>query len=195
MNSMANNLIKADYDIKSILGEKKYFKKFYVYRRIRRLKKELYDTYIKPTFTAYDIVNLCQLVQVAKMLKLSETDIDDISAISIKGNGMYKWPIVGIIIINTESFKAEYRAHMDSEIDKDGEIDLHWVKHIGVENEYGSGSKDISLSHSTKEISNDVTNISTDILDLYIRSRSILPSIFTIFIESILDGLKERYLK
>lgn len=199
MNSMANNLIRADYDIKSILGEKKYFKKFFVYRRIQQLKKDLYDMYIKPSFTSYDIVNLCQLVHVAKMLKLSDTDTNNISIISIKGNGVYKWPIVGIIIIDTESFKAEYRAHMDSEMDKDGEIDLHWVIHFDNETAmkaYGANTRDISLSYSTKEISkSNVLNLSSDIAELYDKSCSILPSIFTIFIENILEGLKERYLK
>lgn len=199
MNSMANNLIRTDYDIKSILGEKKYFKKFFVYRKIRQLKKDLYNMYIKPSFTSYDIVNLCQLVHVAKMLKLSDTDIDNISIMSIKGNGKYKWPIVGIIIIDTEFFKTEYRAHMDSEIDKDGEINLHWVRHFDNETAmkmYGSSTRDISLSYSTKEISKaNVLELGADIADLYDKSCSILPSIFTIFIENILEGLKERYLK
>lgn len=199
MNSMANNLIKADYDIKSILGDRKYFKKFYVYRRIQQLKKELYTTYIKPTFTSYDIVNLCQLVQIAKMLKLSDTEMDNISIISIKGDGKYKWPIVGIIIINTNDFKAEYRAHMDSDIDKDGTIDLHWVRHF--ENDAamkmsGAISRDVSSSYSTKELSkNNIDGMSSDIAVLYGKSYSILPSIFTIAIENILEGLKERYLR
>ncbi len=198
MNSMTDKLMKIDYDIKRILDDdKKYFKKAYIYLRIKKFKKELNSLLNKTEYSSVDIINLCQLIHVGKILGLCELKTDAIST-EIIGGTEYKWPIVGLIKMNIDnSYIMEIKAHIDSEIDIDGQIELKWVVKCGniIQDTYPM-ERDISYNYSTKIIDiNSIPVNKKNISNLMIKTYEIMPNIFTVFIENILDGLKEKYLK
>lgn len=195
MDNMANKLMRADYDIKKILGDKKYFKKLYIYIRIRRLKKELYSLIDNSKFSSHDIINFCQLIYISKLLNLCELSTETITT-SIITNTENRYPILGLIKVNIDnSYKIEIKAHIDSEIDVDGQIDISclYPKNNIINNAFLE--QNISYNYSTKIIDLDEVSNKQNISSLIINAYKILPDIFTIFIESILDSLKEKYLK
>ena len=197
MNTMTDKLMKIDYDIKKILGDKRYLKNILIYLRIKKFKKELNTLLNKTEYTSVDIINLCQLIHVGKILGYCELKTDTISTEISRGTE-YKWPIIGLIKMNiNNSFAMEIKAHMDSEVDLDGQIDINWIVGCGsvIQDTYPV-ERNISYNYTTKIIDTDsIPTNNKDVSDLMIKTYKIIPNIFTVFIENILDGLKEKYLK
>lgn len=199
---MADILIKAVYDIKAILDDKKLFKKSRIRGIIKQLTKKLYELRDKSSFSAADIVNFCLLVDTARLLDLCNSKIitaDTIANISvIKGAEKSRWPVIGTITVSPNNLRTiTYNAHMDSDIDLDGQIDLSWIiLSIRPINIGGERSRVITYNASVKDLTSEPPkNMSANIVELTNMSYRILPNVFTLFIESILDGLKRRYLK
>lgn len=197
---MADILIKAVYDIKAILDDKKLFKKSRIRGIIKQLTKKLYELRDKSSFSASDIVNFCLLVDTARLLDLCNSkiiSIDTIASVSvIKGAEKSRWPVIGTISVSPNNhWTTIYKAHMDSDIDLDGQIDLVWSS-IEPINIGGEKSRIIRSNTSVKELTSEPPkNMSAGIAELTRVSYKILPNVFTLFIENILDGLKRRYLK
>lgn len=194
MKLMVDIFLKAIYDIQDTLNSKKYLKKIRVSSVIRRLKKDLYKSINTSHFSASNIVNLCLLVDTAQKINLGSTSIESSNIKTIKGAEKSRWPVIGIITINTDNKIFTYQAHMDSDIDLNGEIDIHWEITNGyLDHSIIDYSKTKSYSKSVKEIANG-KSLETNGISLYL-SYQIISNVFTIYIEDILDRVKGKYLK
>lgn len=205
MNIMANRLIQANYEIKSILEGNSHFKKFAISRVIKKLKKSLYELPYKSSFFAYDMVNFCQLVQTGKILDLCKngctTEHDSILVLISQGNKTHG--AIGQIEVQTQDLDIVFTASMTSNIDKIGSMHIKWVKHIDKTSDpIIHGVQDIFYEY---QIENDLSSnsymeafyqkSSKDIVELLNIAYWILPNVFCIYIENIIDNLKMRYLK
>lgn len=175
-------------DIQNIMSGKGHFKKIRVFIIIKKLKRMFYK-YIKnkDSFDAFDLTNFALLIKSAR--EYTNCKIDDCLV-------EYVSPEFSRIVIDVENsqprdnhrvLKFEYSSTIQPGV-KFGEISMKW----SVTN----GKNIDTYEKIVHTLTEDPTiNGTPMIINLLIKSYMLLPEIFTLFMENILESMEERYLK
>lgn len=175
-------------DIQNIISGKGHLKKIKIFIIIKKLKRTFYK-YIKDkdSFDAFDLTNFALLIKSAR--EYTNYKIDDCLV-------EYISPEFSRIAIDVENNQAEdnyrvLRFEYSSTIQtnaKFGEISMKW----SVTNGKSIDTYE-KIVHTLTE--GPSINGTPMIINLLIKSYLLLPEIFTLFMENILESMEERYLK
>ena len=194
---MIDTIIKLNYALSEIDLNKGHFRKRKKKKLIKEAKLEVFNEAVKASYTAPDIVNFVAMLESAKTIYGSDNIILPFEYAYT--TGVYaergKWPIIGFfhMPINYGKSKVDtyIRAHIDSDIDKQGLIEIKWTFY--KENDENIIEKRYSKSMETIEANYNTDNV-TEVDILENSTLSVLNNAFTIAIETIFDCIEEEYL-
>lgn len=193
---MDYNIIRLRESLEKI-SNKRFFKKFFIRRKIYESKKSLKKLILdKDNYNALDIIAFVNSLKMMKILGLDV--IDDKISYTYANQDISNDINFAILSYNTEydiesTMKIVYKAKIENQLDRVGSIDIEYINtNVVDDGEYSDKiDKSTRYSISTKSINKNNTQNSLEILHL---SYEVLHNIFLIYIEKILDEIEREYI-
>lgn len=187
---MTDKVIKADKDL-SIIPKKKPFYRFRVDKRLRKLRKELSAIFNDKEYSPEVLIEVALMIDTSFVMGLCKTQYRIPNTIL---NVTYKYDQEQNIIVATYKFitrsvKLTIIASKATDKLKAGCVDVSMTSMVGEDH-----PKEVSYSFSISSITNQTIHTTDDsTTKMMNKTYNILPSIFSFYIDQIIDGLKGRY--